>query len=429
MTLTPVFQTPCGSIQGLYDAENNINIFKGIRFANAERFEYPVKVTSWEGTYQATEFGPAAFQESAFVEPDPNEFYHKEFYEGEQISYSEDCLFLNIWAPKGAKNAPVLVYIHGGAFDHGYSYEKPFDGTALCKRGVILVTISYRLGALGFLALPEIQETYGHSGNYALLDQMTALSWLQDNIRAFGGDPYNVTLSGQSAGAMSVQLHCVSPLTDGLFHRAIMYSGGGVTNPSRHTRTLENPLTYGKQFMKRLGASTLDELKQMDVKAITMEFFKMRNELGWEAKFGKPVIDGYFLPESEYDLTEKGLQKDIPYLIGTTSEDICLDTFPFMAEDWVKRQHNLGRKPSYLYRFSRQLPGDNNGAWHSSDLWYVFGTLDRCWRPFEETDYKLSDSIVNYLANFARTGDPNGGNEKEWPAYDEKKCYRMEWNL
>lgn len=416
MTPTPIISTPCGPIQGLYDAENDLNLFKGIRFATAERFAYPRKITHWEGTYQADTFGPASYQESAFVEPNPDDFYQKEFYNGETCTYSEDCLFLNIWAPKSADNAPVLVYVHGGAFNHGYSYEKPFDGAAYCKKGVIVVTVSYRLCALGYLALPELQDENGHVGNYALFDLMAALSWIQDNIRSFGGDPSRVTLSGQSAGAMSVQLLCVSPLTDGLFHRAIMFSGGGVAQKSHYTKTLENQYALGRQFMERLGVQSAEELKQVDVKTLTLEFLNMSSELQGEW-FCTPVIDGYFLPESEYELAQKGLQKNIPYMLGTTSEDICLDEFPIMAEDWGKLQYEQGKQPSYLYYFSRQLPGDDKGAWHSSDLWYVFGTLKRCWRPFTGADYELSEQIVNYIADFAKTGNPNGTNTAKWPAY------------
>lgn len=421
MNLTPVFNTPCGSIQGSFDAENNVNIFKGIRFATAERFCYPEQVTHWDGVYQATEFGPACYQEAAFVKPNPEDFYQKEFYEGESCSYSEDCLFLNIWAPRAAKNAAVLVYIHGGAFNHGYSYEKPFDGTEYCKKGIIVVTVSYRLHALGFLALPQLQEESGHTGNYALYDQMTALSWIRDNIRAFGGDPDNVTLSGQSAGAMCTQLLCVSPLTNGLFHRAIMLSGGGVSDPSRHTKTLEHQFALGKQLMERLGVNTLEELRRVDNRSLYMAYQEISNEQSEDISFCIPVVDHDFLPEPEYELAEKGLQKNIPYMIGTTADDIMLDLFTSMAEDWVNRQFEQKKQPSYLYRFARRLPGDDSGAWHSSDLWYVFGTLKKCWRPFTEWDYELSDTIMNYIAAFVKTGNPNGTSPVEWMPYGSQR--------
>lgn len=414
---TPIINTPCGPIQGLYDAENKINLFQGIRFATAARFEYPKKVTHWEGTYQADHFGPAAFQESSFVEPNPNDFYEKEFYNGETRTYSEDCLFLNIWAPRDAANAPVLVYIHGGAFNHGYSYEKPFDGTEYCKRGIIVVTISYRLHVFGFLTLPELKDENGHVGNYALFDQMTALSWIQDNISAFGGNPEKVTLSGQSAGAMSVQLHCVSPLTNGLFHRAIMFSGGGVSEPSRHTKTLDNQYALSAQYMKHLGIQTVEELKQLDAKTLTLGYLDMCRELPEGEDFCRPVIDDFFLPESEYALAEKGLHKNIPYMLGTTSEDIIPELLYPMAKDWAKRQYVQNRQPAYHYYFSRQLPGDHKGAWHSADLWYIFSTLKKCWRPFTDWDYQLSDLFVNYIADFAKTGNPNGTNSVEWKSY------------
>lgn len=417
MTYTPIINTPCGPIQGIHDKENKMYLFKGVRFATAGRFEYPKQVTHWEDTYLAETFGPACYQESSFVEANPNDFYEKEFYNGETRTYSEDCLFLNIWAPENAENAPVLVYIHGGAFNHGYSYEKPFDGTEYCKRGIIVVTISYRLHVFGFLTLPELKDENDHVGNYALFDQMTALSWIQDNIKAFGGNPANVTLSGQSAGAMSVQLHCVSPLTEGLFQRAIMFSGGGVSEPSRHTKTLENQLELSKQYMKRLGVQTAEELKQLDAKTLTLEYLNLCKELPKGEDFCRPVIDDHFLPASEYALTEQGLQKNIPYMLGTTSEDIFPEILHPIARDWAKRQYEQKRQPAYHYYFSRQLPGDDKGAWHSADLWYVFGTLKKCWRPFTDWDYQLSAAIIDYIAAFSKTGNPNDTNKVEWKPY------------
>lgn len=420
MTNTPtsILHTPCGDLQGIYDPVNKVNQFRGIRYATAERFDYPKQVTHWDGVYQADAFGPAAYQGAAFFEPDPEDFYQKEFYQGEHCAYSEDCLFLNIWAPEHADHTPVLVYIHGGGFDHGYSYEPPFDGTAYCKQGVILVTISYRLCALGFLAAPQLLEADGHTGNYALYDQMTALCWIRDNISAFGGDPGNVTLSGQSAGAMSVQFHCVSPLTRGLFHRAIMFSGGGVSNPSRHTMPLEKQLALGETFLKRLQISSPEELRTMDVATLCLEFYKMRSQLPASERFCTPVVDGVFLPESEYALAEKGLQKNIPYMIGTLSEDIIPELLGPMAKDWVERERALDYAPSFLYFFSRQLPGDDKGAWHSADLWYIFNTLDRCWRPFTDWDRQLSHRIVTYISNFAKTGDPGTADNIKWPPYN-----------
>ena len=210
--------TPCGPVQGAAGGADGVSVFRGIRYATAGRWEYPRQVTHWDGVYDAANFGACSFQPRAFYsEEDVPEkaFYYNEFRRGEHYDYSEDCLFLNIWAPDDAKNAPVLFYIHGGGFLGGCGHEKHFDGTAWCKKGIVAVTINYRLGPMGFLCLPELAARDGHTGNYAMFDQMAALCWVRDNIAAFGGDPGQVTLMGQSAGAMSVQQLCVSPMTNG----------------------------------------------------------------------------------------------------------------------------------------------------------------------------------------------------------------------
>lgn len=405
--------TPCGEIKGIWDKENEINIYRGIRFATSNRFEFSKEVTEWDGIYDATNFGPASYQEGAFIQGNPEDFYNKEFYNGEKITYSEDCLFLNIWAPENTTNAPVLVYVHGGAFNHGYSYEKPFDGTNYCKKGVILVTVSYRLCAPGYLCLPEFADEDGHYGNYALHDLKTSLEWIKHNIKAFGGDPDNVTLSGQSAGAMSVSMLIMSPLTEGLFDKAYMMSGGGVSEHSHFTSTLNEQVNLSRKFMEKLGVSSAKELKTMDIKKLTLDFGEFCNELGQDIRFGIPTVDGYFIPDAPIKLAQKGLQKNIPYILGTTSEDILQELFVPMSEGWAKLAATQNKEDVYLYYFSRQLPGDDQGAWHSSDLWYFFGTLDKCWRPFTKWDYELSDRYMTYVANFAKMGKPG----TDWEPY------------
>ena len=229
-------QTPCGLIQGAEGKEEGVAVFKGIRYAKAGRWEYPGQVTHWEGVYDAGSFGACSFQPRAFYneeEVPEKAFYYREFRKGETYTYSEDCFFLNIWAPVESRDAPVLFYIHGGGFKGGCGHEKHFSGEAYCKRGIILVTCNYRLGPLGFCCLPELETEAGHTGNYGLYDQLCALQWVYDNIAAFGGDPGRITIMGQSAGAMSVQQLCVSPLTRGLISGAVMLSGGGVSRPGR----------------------------------------------------------------------------------------------------------------------------------------------------------------------------------------------------
>ena len=229
-----IITTPCGQVRGYAGRVPGTVAFKGIRYATAGRWEYPKQVTGWEGIYDAANYGACSYQPRSFYNEEENlkkVFYYREFRKGETYTYSEDCLFLNVFTPETAREGdklPVLVYIHGGGFTGGCGHEKHFDGPVWPTKGVIGVTINYRLGPLGFACMPALKEEAGYTGNYGLFDQLTALQWVRDNITAFGGDPKNVTIMGQSAGAMSVQQLCLSPLSEGLFHKAVMSSGGGV---------------------------------------------------------------------------------------------------------------------------------------------------------------------------------------------------------
>ena len=214
-----IINTPCGPVKGGRCRLEGVTAYKGIRYATAGRWEYPKAVTGWEGIYDATSYGNCSYQARAFYNEEENQkkyFYYNEFRKGESYTYSEDCLFLNIWTPEGAKEGdclPVLFYIHGGGYTGGCGHEKHFDGPVWPTKGVIGVTLNYRLGPLGFACLPELKQEAGFTGNYGLYDQLTAISWVRDNIASFGGDPENITIMGQSAGAMSVQQHVLSPLS------------------------------------------------------------------------------------------------------------------------------------------------------------------------------------------------------------------------
>ena len=409
--------TPCGPVQGAAGGADGVSVFRGIRYATAGRWEYPRQVTHWDGVYDAANFGACSFQPRAFYnEEDVPEkaFYYNEFRRGEHYDYSEDCLFLNIWAPDDAKNAPVLFYIHGGGFLGGCGHEKHFDGTAWCKKGVVAVTINYRLGPMGFLCLPELAARDGHTGNYAMFDQMAALCWVRDNIAAFGGDPGQVTLMGQSAGAMSVQQLCVSPMTNGLFRGAVMMSGGGVSRLLGAAQKAEEAYPFWQAVRQKLGAADFAALCGAEPQALFAAFAEARKEQKNPMAGCGPVVDGVFLTESAAEAAKAGRQKNVPYLMGSTSEDVVPPIVHKMAKGWARLQADQGKQPSYAYFFSRQLPGDEKGAWHSADLWYAFGTLDSCWRPFTEWDRALSEAMVSYLTNFAKTGDPNGPGLAEW---------------
>ena len=409
-----IVQTPCGAVQGTAGRVPGTAAYKGIRYATAGRWEYPKQVTAWEGTYDATRYGHCSYQPRAFYNEEENlkkVFYYNEFRKGETYTYSEDCLFLNVFTPDTAKagdKLPVLIYIHGGGFTGGCGHEKHFDGPVWPEQGIIGVTLNYRLGPMGFVCLPQLKEEAGFTGNYGLYDQMTAISWVKDNIAAFGGDPGNITIMGQSAGAASVQLQSCSPITEGLFQKAVMSSGCGLGGML--ASTTEKSCEFWQAVMERAGCKSLEEFRALPAQELFAQWQSAKKEIkGGAAAF--PVKDGRFSVE--------GAQPhNIPYMAGSTSHDMAPPVLQGMSRKWIAQRE----KPSYTWFFDRMLPGDNNGAWHSSDLWYWFGTLPNCWRPMEQKDYDLSAQMVDYLCNFAKTGDPNKAAQlPTWIASDKKQ--------
>ena len=410
-----IITTPCGDMRGTKGRVEGTVAYKGIRYATAGRWEYPVQVTHWDDVYDATQYGNCSYQPRAFYNEEENlkkVFYYNEFRKGEKYSYSEDCLFLNIWTPETAKNGdklPVLVYIHGGGFTGGCGHEKHFDGPVWPTKGVIGVTINYRLGPMGFVCLPQLKEEAGYTGNYGLYDQMTAIKWVKDNIEAFGGDSGNITVMGQSAGGMSVQQHCLSPLTDGLFQRAVMSSGGGVSK-MLSASPAEKSYEFWLAAMKNAGCDTLEQFRAITPEKLFSTWQKTKKQVKGGGCF--PVIDGRCVTDTAANIVAKNAHKDINYMAGVTSEDMMPPILMNMSKKWCSIQ----KKPSYTWFFNRQLPGDDCGAWHSSDLWYWFGTLPNCWRPMEQKDYDLSDQMTSYLCNFVRSGNPDGENLPKWTA-------------
>ena len=395
-----IVKTPCGPVLGTAGRVAGTVAYKGIRYATAGRWEYPKIVTEWENIYDATRYGHCSYQPRAFYNEELNEkkyFYYNEFRKGETYTYSEDCLFLNIFTPENAKegdNLPVLVYIHGGGFTGGCGHEKHFDGPVWPAKGMIGVTLNYRLGPMGFACLPELAEEAGFTGNYGLMDQMTAIAWVKNNIAAFGGDSENITIMGQSAGAASVQMQCQSPLTDGLFQKAIMSSGCGLGGMM--SGKLETTMAFWQEVMKRCGCENLAQFRALPVEKLFEVWQSAKKEVKGGAASGFPVVDGHFAVAGTP-------AKDIPYMAGSTSHDMVPPVLQGMTKKWISARE----KPSYTWYFDRMLPGDDCGAWHSSDLWYWFGTLPNCWRPMEQKDYDLSEQMVSYLYNFAKTGNPN----------------------
>ena len=394
--------TPCGPIRGVPGRVPGTTAYKGIRYATAGRWELPREVKRWDGVYDASRYGSCSYQPRAFYNEEENLkkiFYYYEFRKGETYTYSEDCLFLNVFTPSAAKAGdrfPVLLYIHGGGFTGGCGHEKHFDGPVWPAKGIIGVTINYRLGPMGFVTLPQLErEQGGFAGNYGLHDQLTAIQWVRRNIAAFGGDPENITIMGQSAGAMSVQQHLLSPLSRGTFRRAVLSSGGGVSKMMPNTKK-ETAQAFWAACMKNAGCESLEAFRALAPEKL----FEVWQQTRKDTKGGNcfPVADGRFI------IGDSKLGRDIPCMAGSTSEDMMPPILQSMAKSWCEGQSER----SFAWYFDRRLPGDENGAWHSSDLWYWFGTLPNCWRPMTEKDYALSDRMTDYLTNFCKTGDPNG---------------------
>ncbi len=406
-------KTPCGQVRGCAGRIPGVAAYKGIRYATAGRWEYPKEVTAWEGIYDATHYGHCSYQPRAFYneeEVPEKAFYYNEFRKGETYTYSEDCLFLNVFTPEDVSpdaKLPVLVYIHGGGFTGGCGHEKHFDCPNWPTKGVIGVTLNYRLGPLGFLALPELKQEAGCTGNYGLYDQMTALKWVHHNIASFGGDPEKVTIMGQSAGAMSVQQQCLSPMTEGLFQGAVMSSGGGVSKMMSAAGP-EASYDFWHSVMQHCGCMDLVDFREVPVDRLFEVWQNLKKSMKGGGCF--PCLDGRFVVGTGTDLLAAGKQKNIHYMAGSTSEDVMPPMIYKMGKDWCAVQE----KQSYAWFFDRQLPGDDNGAWHSSDLWYWFGTLDNCWRPMTQKDQELSRQMTDYLTNFCKYGDPNGAGLTAW---------------
>ena len=401
-----IVNTPCGLVQGMPGSNPGTAAYKGIRYATAGRWEYPKQVAGWEGVYDATAYGACSYQPRSFYneeESNKKVFYYNEFRKGEVYTYSEDCLFLNIFTPDTAKEGdklPVLIYIHGGGFTGGCGHEKHFDQPVWPAKGVIGVTLNYRLGPMGFVCLPELKEEAGFTGNYGLYDQLTAFQWVKDNISAFGGDPENMTIMGQSAGAMSVQQHSLSPLSKGLFQRAVMSSGGGISK-ILSAAPAEKHYNFWQTAMENAGCENLEQFRKIPPEKLFEAWEQTKKQLRSPGSF--PCADGRLVVGTGTELLAAGKQHDIHYMAGSTSEDMMPPILFSMSKKWCVSQN----KPSYTWFFDRQLPGDDKGAWHSADLWYWFGTLKNCWRPMEQKDYDLSEEMVSYLCNFVRTGDPN----------------------
>ena len=409
-----------GKILGVETSIEGVYVFKGVPYAappiGNRRWKEPQPVIPWDGVRPADDFSAAAVQDPHIGNSNP---YNSEFFFQGDPPFSEDCLYLNVWTPapgERSRKLPVAIWIHGGAYTGGWGFEPEMDGKVWGSKDVILVTINYRLGIFGFLAHPLLSEEseHGVSGNYGILDQIAAVKWVHDNITAFGGDPNNITIFGQSAGAGSVKTLVSSPLTGNLIKKAIIMSGGGVSDrPLLQATGLEEIAQRSKEVFDWAGYDTLEKMRA----ASTEEIYSLPKR--YTEKTGKPagimtrpIVDGYVSIKSFDDAARDGSIKDIPYMIGFTRDDMgALGA----GIDRFCELRNATGTPVYAYQFARRLPDskekphDMKGAFHSSELWYVFHSQDHSDRPFTPLDKVLADHVNDCWVNFVKTGDPGRG--------------------
>ncbi len=443
-------QTEYGLISGVYNENSGITSFKGIPFAAPPvgdlRWKEPQPPAPWEGILETKEFCASCMQHLAYSR-NP---WTKEFMV--QDSISEDCLFLNIWTPAETQEEklPVMVYIHGGGLSEGSGSVAVYDGEELSRKGIIVITINYRLGALGFLAHPELTAESSHnaSGNYGFLDQVAALKWVQNNIAAFGGDPSRVTISGQSAGAASVNALILSPLASGLFSGAITQSGTTFSSGLMGARMLSDAEEMGVEFANSKGATSISELRAMsaeDILAVDP------NQPGM-GRFGG-VVDGYFQVNDRNTVFNEGKQNDTPFMSGANADetrymgsqgDDFKALYPYSTEEekaaqvkkagqeqsrlntylWMEYRAKTSNTKSYQYFFERAIPWPEHpefGAFHTAEVPYMFNNMKMVVsHTMEKTDTIVADIMSSYWANFVKTGDPNGAGLPVWEPYSDK---------
>ncbi len=447
-------QTKYGTIVGEIEGESVV--FKGVPYAKPPvgklRFHSPVEPDSWEGELSCRSFHAIPCQysrrkidASSVLRPDPNASNGTP----NAPEVSEDCLYLNIWTPmeRGDEKLPVLCWIHGGMFTVGWSYEPEINGKLINKKGVILVTVDYRLGALGFLAHPELakRDITGATGNYGFLDQVMALRWIRENIAAFGGDPDRITIHGYSAGGISSKLHLVSPLSRGLLFGSIVQSGGGL-NAADPFRPVEELQEITKRTMDYLGW-TMEEL-------LTLPADEMNTRLceaaaaeteGKEIFIFQPSIDGYAFTElPEKSLKQGNYDQNVHVICGSVKGDFWMFSRKVLSElkaqdnqeaiaafaktpgiAWGRSNARKGFAPIRAYFFEHIVPGPEKTSPHGVELPYLFGTLSLFQRPWTDYDYRLQEVVNGYWTNFAKSGDPNGEGLPQWPCYTEETPYAM----
>ena len=449
---------------------DEVMVYRGVPFAAPPvgdlRWRPPEPAAAWEGVRDATEAAPACMQ-------NPIPAAVRTFYDAGVDRMDEDCLYLNVWTAAGPDDrAPVMVWIHGGGLAIGNGADITYDGTRLAQRGVVLVTINYRLGAFGYLAHPRLsaESEHGASGNYGTLDQVAALGWVQRNIAAFGGDPSRVAIFGESAGSWSVNQLMATPLARGLFHAAIGESGGGFGS-----RGGAAPKAEIEAAGERLVEALLGDGETATPEAMRAASADAVQAVAPELVRSTANVDGWVFPDTVYDIFAAGRQHDVPVIVGSNADemtilggaagaetveqyretirneygehaDALLATFPAATDDeaqrariasgtdatfgwemrtWARMMETVS-SPAYLYFFSRVPPApdaDRYGAYHTAEIPYVFDNFGVSPHPYANRDYtdtdrRLSDILASYWVNMAATGNPNGEGLPEWPAYD-----------
>lgn len=428
----PILTIEGGQVQGVKADIDGVYVYRGIPYAAPPikdlRWKAPQPVVAWEGVMIADRFGHPGYQSVHYPGG-----YTTEWGYGDESPYSEDCLYLNVWtkAPGEVdKKLPVALWIHGGGYREGWGSEPEFDGQEWANKDVVLVSINYRLGVFGFMTHPELTaESPNHvSGNYGILDQIESLKWIKKNIEQFGGDPDNVTIFGQSAGGGSVRTLCESPLARGLFHKAVIMSAGGLStakqpaSPARFApMSIEEAGNLNKKVLDWAGLDNLEKMRAASTETIHTVgglYGAVTGENVWMPMF--PLVDGYVSNESFDKAAIDGTLADVPYMIGFTMNDMG-DMHEGIAAFCANRD-SIGNK-AWAYQFARPLPDDGShpevterlkGAFHSSDLWFVFKSLKYCWRPWTQGDWDLSEKMLTYWTNFAKYSDPNGPDGGEW---------------
>ncbi len=476
-----ITNTENGKVRGLPAADPRITSFKGIPFAappvGENRWRAPQPCENWEGTRDCFEYAPISVQDTPGIGDD---IYCREWHVDPDIPMGEDCLYLNIWtnAKTGDEKMPVLVWYFGGAFQWGYTAEMEFDGERLARRGIVVVTVNYRLGALGYLAHPQLTaEQPDAPCNFGPLDQQAGLRWVRRNIANFGGDPDNITIAGQSAGGGGVMAQMASKSNEGDFQKAVMMSGlfknPYVRNEFFIPRTLRDAEKLGVMLFDELGVKTLEEARKLDAQFIRRTYSDRMINKGMMFTI---VNDGIFCTGDPLEGFCDGTRSRVPVMAGNTGDEffefihaenedrlkeLAEKYFGDSAEEFLSYpeahiQYGQGyapvsapemgvkaaflaesrmadAKPCYYYRFVPDIPGDDHpGTFHSVDLWFFFETLAKDTRPFEGRHYDLARQMCDYWANFIKTGDPNGydinGNKlPEWRCYTDADRAEMEF--